>query len=122
MGLRERLSDGVAAHPERQPTALLLYVVAAVGVPEVSFVSPVLPVMMTALSLTDAQSGLLITVYTAPVVAFVSIFGWLSDRVGRRPVISFRLVVFGTAGAAIFLTTSFQTILVGSSRASDSAR
>ena len=77
----------------------------------VSFVSPVLPVMMKALSLTDAESGLLITVYTAPAVAFVPVFGWLFDRLGRRPVIAAGLVVFGAAGAVIFLTTSVRVIL-----------
>ncbi|MEF8786908.1 MAG: MFS transporter [Haloarculaceae archaeon] len=112
MGFREQLAEGITARPERQPVALFIYIVAAVGVLGVSFVSPILPVMMEALSLTDAQSGLLITVYTAPVVAFVPLFGWLSDRVGRRPVIAFGLVLFGAAGATIFLTTSFETILV----------
>lgn len=111
MGLKKRFAKGVTARPERRPAALLIYVVAAAGVLGVSFISPVLPVMMEALSLTEAQSGLLITVYTAPVVAFVPIFGWLSDRIGRRPVIAFGLVAFGVTGTAIFLTTSFRTIL-----------
>lgn len=111
MGLGTRLAGFLGGRPERSPQALLVYVCSAVGVLGVSFVSPVLPVMMEALSLSEAQSGLVITAYTAPVVAFVPVFGWLSDRVGRRRVIAFGLVVFGLAGSLIFFTTNFRALL-----------
>ena len=111
MGIRRWIADHVGARPERQPVALLVYVISAIGVLGVSFISPVLPLMMEGLDLTDAQTGLIITVYTAPVIAFVPVFGWLSDRIGRRPVIAFGLAVFGGAGATIFLTTSFHAVL-----------
>lgn len=110
MGSR-RLGEFLANRPERGPRALLVYLVSAVAVLGVSFVSPVLPAMMEGLSLTEAQSGLIITVYTAPVIVFVPIFGWISDRIGRRPTITGGLVVFGIAGAAIFFSTSFWAVI-----------
>lgn len=97
--------------PERQPLALLIYVVSAIAVLGVSFISPILPVMMRALSLTEGQTALVITVYTAPVVVFVPVFGWLSDRTSRRTIVTFGLVVFGVAGSLIFFTSSFRTVL-----------
>lgn len=111
MSSETRFAALVEARPELRPLALLVYVVSAAGVLGVSFVSPVLPVMMDALALTGAQSGLVVAAYTAPVVAFVPVFGWLSDRVGRRAVIAAGLVLFGGAGSLVFVAPDFRAVL-----------
>lgn len=86
--------------------------------------SPALPAMSTALPVTDAEIGLVMTAYTLPAMVFVPLTGALADVYGRRTVILPSLAAFGLGGVAIvfagalagpdgFLPLSvFQTVLV----------
>jgi MFS family permease len=49
--------------------------------------------------------------FTGPAVVVIPIIGVIADRYGRRPVILFGLVLFGTAGTAIAFTTDFRVAL-----------
>lgn len=102
---------GPPSRPERQPVALIIYAVSTLTLLGASGISPVLPVLMGALELTEPQAGLVMTVYTLPVIFVVPVVGWLADRVGRRPPLVVGLFVFGLAGALVFFTTDFRTIL-----------
>ena len=97
--------------PERGPVALVVYAVSTLTLLGASGISPVLPVLVGELSLTGPQAGLVMTVYTLPVVFVVPVVGWLADRVGRRPPLVVGLFVFGLAGAAVFFAPDFRTIL-----------
>ncbi|WP_338727463.1 MFS transporter [Haladaptatus sp. DJG-WS-42] len=75
-------------------------------------VSPALPALGSALTLSEAQLGLIITVYTLPAIFISPIMGTLADRYGRRPVVLPSLLLFGVSGTAIAFVDSFQLILL----------
>lgn len=77
----------------------------------VSLISPVLPGLRDAFGVTDAQVGLVITIYTLPGAAIAPFAGLAADRLGRRRIIIPLLLIFGLAGSAIALTDSFTTVL-----------
>lgn len=78
------------------------------GVP---LISPVLPVVGTALGLTDAQASLLVTAYFLPGALVSPLMGVLADRLGRRTVLVPCLFAFGAAGGAVALTLPYPVVL-----------
>jgi ACDE family multidrug resistance protein len=95
-------------------TSGLLYVILAsslMGVMGVSLLSPVLPELRSVFDVTDAQVGLLITVYTLPGALIAPFAGLAADRFGRRRVLVPLLVTFGVAGAGIAFATDFRYVL-----------
>lgn len=90
---------------------LSLTLISAVGTFGGVAVSPALPSLATALGISDASVGLVMTAYTLPQVVFIMLLGMLADTYGRRVVLLPALVVFGVAGAAITLADSLQAIL-----------
>lgn len=50
--------------------------------------------------------------FTGPAVIMIPIAGVFADRYGRKPVIMFGLLTFGTAGTAIAFTNSFAVALL----------
>lgn len=96
---------------EYRPVAMLVYAASAVGVLGTAALSPVLPVMLSGLSLSETRISLMMTLFTLPVVFCVPLIGWLADRAGRRPVFAASLVLFGLSGSAIFFVTDFDRIL-----------
>lgn len=101
----------LGTRPEHQPVALVIYAVSTLTLLGAAGISPILPVLMRGLDLTEPQTGLVMTVYTLPVIVAVPIVGWVADRVGRRPPLIAGLFTFGLAGTLIFFTTDFRTIL-----------
>lgn len=97
--------------PWRSPTVVGIVASAIVTPMAVPLVSPALPAMRAALGITDAQAGLLITVYAVPGVLLAPVAGLLADRVGRRSVLATCLVGYGLFGSAIALTSDFSVIL-----------
>lgn len=81
------------------------------GVMGVSLISPTLPAMREVLSLTDAQTSLVLTAYTLPGIALAPFIGVLADRIGRRRTLVPCLLVYGLAGSAVVLTRDFPTIV-----------
>lgn len=53
----------------------------------------------------------MISVFTAPAIVMIPVAGIIADRYGRRPIILFGLVCFGTGGVSIALTTDFRIVL-----------
>ncbi len=64
-------------------------------------VMPVLPFWATELGASPTEIGLLLTVYAAAQFACAPLWGRLSDRIGRRPVLLFTIA--GTAAALLLL-------------------
>ncbi|PSP85207.1 MFS transporter [Halobacteriales archaeon QS_1_68_17] len=77
-----------------------------------SVVSPALEALIGPYGATEASIGLLMSAFTAPAIVAIPLSGVLSDRFGRKPVLTAGLVVFGLAGLAIPLTTDFRVALV----------
>ncbi|KTG08878.1 hypothetical protein AUR64_13780 [Haloprofundus marisrubri] len=110
MGLSTRLfGDDTALLSNRSFQLLLL---ASVSSPlGSSVVSPVLDSLRGPLGATEAQVTLLMAAFTAPAIVCIPLVGILSDRYGRKPVLTAGLTLFGLAGVAIPLTTDFRVVV-----------
>jgi multidrug resistance protein len=66
-----------------------------------SVLFPVLPLFAERLGATPFQVGLIVTLYALAQLLFLPVWGWISDRVGRRPVLLISLL--GTTGSFLLL-------------------
>lgn len=110
MGLLESaLGEDADLLADRQFAILLLGSVSSpLGA---AVVSPILASLTGPLGVDSARIGLLMAAYTAPAIVLIPVVGALSDRVGRKPVLAGGLALFGLAGLAVPLTSSFTAIL-----------
>jgi MFS family permease len=76
-----------------------------------TLVSPILNILTGVFGVSPTTIGLLVTAQVAPAVILIPVGGVLADHWGRRPVLIAGLVLFGTGGAAIALTTDFRVAL-----------
>lgn len=90
---------------------LLAHGSGAVVLGGVQGIVPALPEMQRVLELTDAQVGLVNSVYLFPSVILAIPAGFLMDRIGRRRVFVGSLVLFGVTGLALLLVTTFPALL-----------
>ncbi|MCU4973261.1 MFS transporter [Halobacteria archaeon AArc-m2/3/4] len=102
---------GSESIPWRSSALYVILSSSLMGVMGVSLISPVLPELRAAFELSDAQVGLVITVYTLPGVFLTPFIGLLADRIGRRRVIIPLLFIFGIGGAGIAFASSFTEVL-----------
>lgn len=79
---------------------------AFVGIFGSSIAAPVLPEVATALSVSDARVGLVMTAFFLPAIVFVPLAGALADVYGRRRVVLWALALFGVGGTAILFVES----------------
>lgn len=77
----------------------------------IALVSPLLDSLLGPFGVSPTRIGLMVTAFTAPSVVMIPLVGVLSDRYGRKPILVSGLVLFGVAGGAISLTTSFPVVL-----------
>ncbi|MDF2837919.1 MAG: major facilitator superfamily 1, partial [Paenibacillus sp.] len=63
-----------------------------------SMLVPILPDMAKAMSLSELQSSLVITLFSVTAGVFIPLIGYLSDRMKRKAVILPALAVYGGAG------------------------
>jgi MFS family permease len=87
---------------------LLTSLMASMGV---GLVSPTLPSIRTALAVTDAQAGLVLTVFSLPGVVLAPVMGVLADRFGRRVVLVPCLVGYGVTGSLVAASGSFAVLV-----------
>ena len=69
-----------------------------------SILIPVLPLYADALGASQFEVGLMVALYTGGMVIFLPIWGWVSDRIGRRPVLL--LCLLGTAASFALLAVA----------------
>ncbi len=60
-----------------------------------SILIPVLPIYAQTLGASETEIGLMLALYSLGLVLFLPVWGWISDRVGRRPVLL--VCLLGTA-------------------------
>ncbi|MBW2267629.1 MAG: MFS transporter [Deltaproteobacteria bacterium] len=89
--------------------AVLLIVFTTILIDFIGFtvLIPVLPLYAEQLGASAFQVALILTVYALAQLVFLPVWGWVSDRIGRRPVILVSL--FGTV--ASFLVLAFADTL-----------
>lgn len=97
--------------PWRSNTLYVILSSSLMGVMGVSLISPLLPQLRDVFVVSDAQIGLVITVYTLPGVFLTPFIGLVADRIGRRRTLIPLLVTFGVGGAGIAFASSFTEVL-----------
>ncbi len=97
-----------------QRRTLLVVVFSTILIDFVGFsvLIPVLPLFAERLGATPVQIGLMLSFYALAQLLFLPFWGWVSDRVGRRPVLIVSL--FGTTASFILLAlaTDIPTVYV----------
>ncbi len=97
--------------PWRSPTFNVVVASSLMGVMGVSLISPTLPAVQTALSLTDPEVSLLLTAFSLPGILLAPLIGILADRYGRRAVLVPCLLAYGITGGSIVFVREFGLVL-----------
>ena len=105
--------DGVGQLTDHQVrgNALLAYGSAIVALTGVQLIAPSLPSMRTALGLSEAQLGLVMSVYLLPAALAAIPLGVAADRLGRRRVLGLTTLAFGVTGGLLQFATVFPVFL-----------
>ena len=111
----DRASDtappgGTPALP-RETNLYLMFGVTLMVVMGVASISPAFPTVMRELGISERRVGLLISFFTVPGVLFAPVVGILADRIGRKKILVPALFLFGLAGGACAIATSFRMML-----------
>ncbi|MGE5551553.1 MAG: MFS transporter [Bacteroidota bacterium] len=88
-------------------TVLVLCLVPFIMVLGNSMLIPVLPAIRKALHISLSQVGLLITAFSVPAGIVIPFAGFLSDRIGRKPVMAPALLIYGIGGILAGLAGAF---------------
>lgn len=75
-------------------------------------ISPLLPSIAKEYAVPPAVAGWLVTVFSLMYALCAPLFGWLSDRKGRRLFIVFGLLSFSLSNFLTALSTSFEMLLI----------
>ena len=94
------------------PATAVIFASTLVAVMGVSLISPALPAVQEAWSISEAQASLLLSAFTLPGIFLTLPIGLLADRIGRKPILIPALIVFGLSGGGIIFISDFTLILV----------
>lgn len=89
----------------------LLFAVTVLSGTSLSAITPAFPAVQAALQIPAAATGLLITVYTLPGIILAPLLGVIADRVSRKRVLVFSLLLYGLAGGACAFAPDFALLL-----------
>jgi predicted MFS family arabinose efflux permease len=92
--------------------ALVLFGVLFLGVSDTQLVAPLLPLIARDLQITPGSAGMIVTTYSLAAALFALLIGPLSDRVGRKKVLTFGIAFFVTASLLTYYITSFTSLLI----------
>lgn len=110
MSMRTRLSNPLSGI-DRSSTVLVIFASTLVSVMGVSLISPALPTIQNAWSVSANQASLLISAFTFPGIVLTPFVGLAADRVGRKQVLVPSLFLFGVSGVAVAFVSGFEAIL-----------
>jgi len=96
----------------RSKTLQITSAITNMAIMGVTSIAPALPKMAQELNRTTGEIGLLITVFTGPMIVFTLIFGLLGDKIGRKKIIVPSLFLFGVAGGMCSLTKDFNLLMI----------
>lgn len=74
--------------------------------------SPALPNIAHAFSVSSERAAQTLSVYFVAFAVGVALWGWLSDRIGRRPAMIAGLLCYGTGSALALVATDFSVLLL----------
>ncbi len=92
--------------------ALVLFGVLFLGVSDTQLVAPLLPLIARHFEISPGSAGMIVTTYSLAAAAFALVIGPISDRVGRKRVLTVGLLLFSTASVLVYHITSFRTLLI----------
>ena len=98
--MREKLSLGVGC--------VTLFLMGA----DLFVVSPLLPFISEAYQVSSAITGWMVTVFAITYAFSAPFFGWLSDKKGRRSIITFGLLLFAISNALTAFAPSFLWLII----------
>jgi len=96
----------------RDTNLLIVFSITLMAVMAVSSITPAFPSIIKHFSISPAQVGLLITVFTLPGVFLPPFTGVLADRLGRKRILVPSLLLFGVAGTACGFAQTFEQLVV----------
>lgn len=106
---------GDALHSRRvnsRRALTILFVIVFIDLVGFGMVIPVMPLYAERLGASAAWVGLLSTIYSAMQFVFAPVWGRLSDRIGRRPVLLVSIAMTAVAFAIYGFADSFAVLLV----------
>lgn len=107
-------TESGSTHPSRRPPALtVLLLGSTLTVMAGGVLSPVLALVRNELAISDTAAGLLLTAHGLTIAIASPAAGWLIDRFGLRALLTSGFVVYGIAGGAGLVITSY-TVLIAS--------
>lgn len=89
----------------------LILLTSGCGALGTALISPILDSLIDSFGVSPADIGLMMSAYMAPIIIMVPLAGILSDRYGRKPILTIGLLIFGIGGIAIAFTTDFRVAL-----------
>lgn len=89
----------------------VLFGVTLMAVLGVTSITPAFPTIIQTFGITSGQVGLLITFFTLPGIVLTPVLGIMSDRYGRKTILTPALILFGVAGGACALANNFELLL-----------
>ena len=89
----------------------VLFGVTLMAVLGVTSVTPAFPSVIQEFGISSGQVGLLITFFTLPGIILTPVLGIMSDRYGRKSILTPALLLFGVAGGLCAFATSFDMLL-----------
>lgn len=99
-----RQTPGLTEDGVRRRALWLVFATILIDFVGFSVLIPVLPLYVARLGASSVQVGLILSLYAIAQLLFLPAWGWLSDRVGRRPVLLVSLA--GTAVAFLLLAVA----------------
>lgn len=101
-----------APPPRRVPATWLLTLLMGLGPFSMQILIPSLPLLATVFVVPYAQAQMTLTVYLIGIAVGQLIYGPLSDRFGRRPVLLVGLAIYGIGSVAAFLAPTIGALAV----------
>lgn len=98
--------------PPGAPPLLLIFSITVTGILNNTLIGPAIPDILASFDQPDSRAGLLVASGALPGIVVAPLIGVLSDRYGRRRVLTPCLVVFGIGGGLAALAPSFAALLV----------
>lgn len=100
-------------HPESLAVGALLTALVALGQISTSIYIPSLPFLVDALETTTAEVNLTLSLFLYGFAVCQLVYGPLSDRFGRRPVLLAGVGLYVTASFACVFSTSIEALIAG---------
>ncbi len=94
-------------------TLLLLFSIGLLGEVDYQVIPPLLPLLAADFQVPPSNAAQAIPIYAIASAVFSLVFGYLSDHLGRKPVIQAGLLSFAAASLCNYASPSLQVFFVG---------